>query len=183
MNIDTITVMMKNALLAAVCLTVLAACASTKSPMAMAMLYPAGSQTARGMVHLQDAGDQGVEVRVDLVGVPAGVHGFHVHEVGDCGNNGDNAKGHFNPMNMPHGAPDAVSHHSGDFGNVTADEKGEVHTTFTTHSISLKDGQSNNAIGRAIVLHGNPDDLTSQPSGNAGPRISCGVIQIMTGKM
>jgi Cu-Zn family superoxide dismutase len=86
-------------------------------------------------------------------------------------------------MNMPHGSPDAVSHHAGDFGNVTADEKGEVHTTFTTHSISLKEGQSNYVIGRAIVLHGNPDDLTSQPSGNAGPRVSCGVATVMSGKM
>jgi Cu-Zn family superoxide dismutase len=170
---------MKKAFIAA-SLFAAAACTSTKLPMGMAMLHPAGSQTARGMVHFQDAGDQGVEVKVDLTGVPAGVHGFHVHETGDCGNNGQNAGGHFNPMNMPHGAPDAVSHHAGDFGNVTADDKGEVHTTFTTHSISLKDGQSNFVVGKAVVLHGNPDDLASQPAGNAGPRISCGVVTLMS---
>ena len=161
----------------------LAACAHSRQPMGMAMLHPAGAQTARGMVHFQDAGDQGVEVKVDLAGVPAGVHGFHVHEKGDCGNNGQNAGGHFNPTGMIHGAPDAASHHAGDFGNVTADDKGEVHTTFMTHSISLKEGQSNNVLGHAIVLHANPDDLTSQPAGNAGARIACGVVEVMAGEM
>ena len=156
-----------------------AACAHTKQPMAMAMLHPAGSQTARGMVHFQDAGDQGVEVKVDLVGVSPGQHGFHVHEKGDCGNNGANAGGHFNPLSMPHGAPDAVSHHAGDFGNVTADAKGEVHTTFMTHSISLQPAQSTYVVGHAVVLHGGADDLTSQPAGNAGPRIACGVVELM----
>ena len=174
---------MKKTLIALAATAMVSACASSKGPMAMAMLHPSGSQTARGSVHFQDAGDQGVEVKVDLVGVPPGVHGFHVHENGDCGNNGANAGGHFNPMTMPHGAPEAVSHHAGDFGNVTADDKGEVHTTFTTHSISLKEGQSNYVVGHAVVLHGNPDDLTSQPAGNAGPRISCGVTTVMTGKM
>jgi Cu-Zn family superoxide dismutase len=161
----------------------LSACASSKAPMAMAMLHPSGSQTARGSVHFQDAGDQGVEVKVDLVGVPPGTHGFHVHEGTECGTNGAAAGGHFNPMTMPHGAPDAVSHHAGDFGNVTADDKGEVHTTFYTHSISLKEGQSNYVVGRTVVLHGNADDLTSQPAGNAGPRISCGVTTVMSGSM
>jgi Cu-Zn family superoxide dismutase len=161
----------------------LSACASSKAPMAMAMLHPSGSQTARGSVHFQDAGDEGVEVKVDLVGVPPGTHGFHVHEGTECGTNGAAAGGHFNPMTMPHGAPDAVSHHAGDFGNVTADDKGEVHTTFYTHSVSLKEGQSNYVVGRTVVLHGNADDLTSQPAGNAGPRISCGVTTVMSGSM
>ena len=173
---------MKKALIVLAAAT-LAACAHAPKPMAMAMLHPAGSQTARGMVHLQDMGTDGVEVKIDLLGVPAGVHGFHIHETGDCSNNGQNAGGHFNPGSMIHGAPDAQSHHAGDFGNVTADDKGEVHMTFMTHSISLTNGQSNNVIGRAVVLHGNADDLTSQPAGNAGPRISCGVITAMAGDM
>jgi len=80
---------------------------------------------------------------------------------------------------MVHGAPDAVSHHAGDFGNVTADANGEVHTRFTTHSISLTPNASINPVGRAIVLHAAADDLISQPSGNAGARIACGVIEIM----
>ncbi len=174
---------MKKTILVLVAIAALTACAHTKQPMGMSMLHPAGSQTSRGMVHFQDAGDLGVEVQADLVGVPPGVHGFHVHEKGDCGENGTNAGGHFNPGSMPHGAPDAASHHAGDFGNVTADDKGEVHVKFTTHSISLKADQSNYVMGRAVVLHGNPDDLTSQPAGNAGPRIACGVVELMAGDM
>jgi Cu-Zn family superoxide dismutase len=174
---------MKKTALALSALFVVAGCASTKRPMAMAMLVPAGSQSARGMVHLQELKGGGVEVDLDLMGVPAGVHGFHVHEVGDCGNNGQNAGGHFNPAGVIHGAPEAVSHHAGDFGNVTADASGNVKMKFTTNSISLKEGTSNYAVGRAIVLHANPDDLMTQPTGNAGGRIACGVVNVMAADM
>ena len=148
--------------------------------MAMATLSPSEGQTAKGTVHFQDQGDGSVEVVADLTGVPEGVHGFHVHEKGDCGNNGQNAGGHFNPSNMVHGAPDAQSHHAGDFGNVKAEDNGEVHTRFMTHSVTVKEGMMSVA-GHAVVLHGNPDDLVSQPAGNAGPRIACGVATLMTG--
>jgi len=92
--------------------------------------------------------------------------------------NGNAAAGHFNPTGAPHGAPDAASHHAGDFGNVTADANGEVHTTFTTHSITINSGATG-VVGHAIILHANADDLTSQPSGNAGARIACGVAEAM----
>jgi superoxide dismutase, Cu-Zn family len=158
-------------------------CAHSNLPGAMATLQPSSGQTAKGTVHLSDAGEGNVDVQVDLTGVPPGTHGFHIHEKGDCGNNGANAGGHFNPTSMVHGAPDAVSHHAGDFGNVTADSSGEVHTRFTTHSVSLKSGETNNPVGKAVVLHEKADDLVSQPSGNAGARIACGVIEIMPAGM
>ncbi len=158
-------------------------CAHSRGPMAMATLQPTSGQTAKGTVHFTDVGDGNIEVQVDLTAVPPGVHGFHIHEKGDCGNNAQNAGGHFNPTGMVHGAPDAVSHHAGDFGNVTADANGEVHTRFTTHSISLKAVDMTNPVGRAVVLHEKADDLVSQPSGNAGARIACGVIETMTGRM
>jgi len=158
-------------------------CAHSRGPMAMATLQPTSGQTAKGTVHFTDVGDGNIEVQVDLTAVPPGVHGFHIHEKGDCGNNAQNAGGHFNPTGTVHGAPDAVSHHAGDFGNVTADANGEVHTRFTTHSISLKAVDMTNPVGRAVVLHEKADDLVSQPSGNAGARIACGVIETMTGRM
>jgi Cu-Zn family superoxide dismutase len=157
----------------------LAACRSSRGPMATATLQPSEGQTAKGTVHFQDTAD-GTEVIVDLTGVPPGTHGFHVHEKGDCGNNGQNAGGHFNPTGMVHGAPDAVSHHAGDFGNVTTEPNGEVHTRFTTRSVTVKEGTSS-AIGHAVVLHASPDDLVSQPTGNAGARIACGVVTLMSG--
>ena len=162
-------------------LLTLIACSSSRGPMAMATLSPTSGQTARGTVHFQNAADGNVEVVFDLTGVPAGTHGFHIHEKADCGDDAKNAGGHFNPMNMVHGAPDAVSHHAGDFGNVTADANGEVHSRFLTHAIILTDG-TNSAIGHAVVLHANADDLASQPAGNSGPRIACGVIEVTTMK-
>jgi len=170
---------MKKTLISLAALLFILGCAHSRGPMATATLDSTSGSTAKGMVHLTDAGEGNVEVQVDLTGVPPGVHGFHIHEKGDCGNNAQAAGGHFNPTGMIHGAPDAVSHHAGDWGNVTADDKGEVHTKFTTHSVSLKSGDATSAVGHAIVLHANPDDLTSQPSGNAGARIACGVVQVM----
>jgi Cu-Zn family superoxide dismutase len=146
-------------------------------PKAMATLTPISGSTAQGTVHFQELNDGTVDVQADITGVPPGVHGFHVHDKGNCGDNGNAAGGHFNPLNMPHASPDAQSHHAGDFGNVTADAKGEVHTHFNTRSVTVHDGMTS-AVGHAVVLHANPDDLTSQPSGNAGPRISCGVVTL-----
>lgn len=174
---------MKKLLFVLIALVVVAGCAHLRGPMAVATLQPTTGQTAKGAVHIQDLGDGTVEVQTDLTGVPPGVHGFHIHEKGDCGNNALNAGGHYNPTGMIHGAPDAVSHHAGDFGNVTADANGEVHTRFTTHSISLKKDDAANPLGRAVVLHEKADDLTTQPTGNAGGRIACGVIETMAGDM
>jgi len=171
---------MKKLALLAIPVLAFASCGSGRGPTAMATLNPSEGQTAKGTVHFHDIGDGVTEVVVDLTGVPPGVHGFHVHEKGDCGNNGQNAGGHFNPTNMIHGAPDAQSHHAGDFGNVTADANGEVHTRIETHSVTVKSGPMS-AVGHAVVLHGNADDLVSQPAGNAGPRIACGVVTLMSG--
>lgn len=169
--------------LAAGALTLLfaASCASSPKPMAMTMLLPSTGSSPHGMVHFQETPD-GVEVRVDLTGVPPGVHGFHVHEKGDCADSGNAAGGHFNPTNMPHAAPDATSHHAGDFGNVTAEANGEIHTRFTTRSITVREG-TRSVVGRAVVLHASSDDLRTQPSGNAGRPIACGIVSVMAGSM
>ena len=151
-------------------------CAHSKAPMAMATLDSTSGSTAKGVVHLTDAGDGNVEVAVDLTGVPPGVHGFHIHEKGDCGNNAMNAGGHFNPTGMVHGAPDAQSHHAGDFGNVEADASGNVDETRMLHGITVSPGTTS-VVGRAVILHADPDDLKTQPTGNAGARIACGVVQ------
>ncbi len=163
-------------------LALFAACAHTKGPMAAAMLTPISGSHAHGTVHFQELSDGSVDVEADLTNVPPGVHGFHVHEKGDCSNNGMAAGAHFNPMNMPHGSPQDQSHHAGDFGNVTADEKGEIHVRFNTFSITVHPSTTS-VIGHAVILHENPDDLVSQPAGNAGARIACGIVQEMAGPM
>lgn len=169
---------MKKLVLLSALLLVAGACASMHSrASATATLAPISGSTAAGTVQFADLSDGRVQVKVNLTGVPAGVHGFHIHEKGDCGDNGNAAGGHYNPMGEPHAAPDVVPHHAGDFGNVTANAAGEVRTTFTTGSITVGDGPGT-AVGHAVILHANPDDLTTQPTGNAGARIACGVVTL-----
>ena len=175
--------MKKLALLSIPMLLALAACRTAKpGPMAQANLHPTSGSQAVGQVHFQQNADGSVEVMVDLKGVPPGEHGFHIHDKGDCGDNGNAAGGHFNPDAMIHSARDAVSHHAGDFGNVTADANGVVTTTFTTYSITVAPG-AKSVVGHAVILHANRDDLTTQPTGNAGARIACGIAESMAGSM
>ena len=169
---------MKKLVLFSCSLLVVAGCASmNRGPMATATLAPTSGSTAAGTVHLTQLGDGAVEVQVNLTGVPEGTHGFHIHERGDCGDNGNAAGGHYNPTGTPHGAPHADQKHAGDFGNVTANAQGNVATRFTTRSITVADGPIT-AVGHAIILHANPDDLQTQPTGNAGARIACGVVTL-----
>ena len=160
------------------------ACSSHKTgAMAMANLQPTATTGPAGMVHFTDQADGSTEVTIDITGLaPHSVHGFHIHENPSCADMGNGAGGHFNPTMAPHAAPTAVSHHAGDFGNVAADEKGEVHSHFTTNSVTAHAG-SISVLGHSVVLHANQDDLMTQPSGNAGARIACGVIVEMAGTM
>ncbi|HYM60388.1 MAG TPA: superoxide dismutase family protein [Thermoanaerobaculia bacterium] len=164
-----------------VLLVIAAGCASTASRLgASATLASTSGSTVSGSVHFTELKDGEVEVKADLTGLTPGMHGFHIHEKGDCGDNAKNAGGHFNPGSLAHGAPTDVSHHAGDFGNVTADAKGEVHTTFTTHSVTVAAGP-NSVVGHAVVVHEKDDDLKSQPAGNAGGRFACGVVALTGG--
>lgn len=167
---------MKKFAVPAALILMLAACATMNRPTATATLSPTSGSTAQGTVKFVQLADGAVEVSVELTGVPPGVHGFHVHDKGDCGDNGNAAGGHFNPATTAHGAPQADPHHAGDFGNVTADASGKVSTRFTTRSVTVEAG-ANSAVGHAVILHANPDDLTTQPTGNAGARIACGIVQ------
>ncbi|HYK01146.1 MAG TPA: superoxide dismutase family protein [Thermoanaerobaculia bacterium] len=169
---------MKKLVLFSISLLLLASCASMATgPSATATLISTSGSTATGTVNLAQLGNGSVEVSANLRGVPPGVHGFHIHEKGDCGDNGNAAGGHYNPSGTPHGAPNTDPHHAGDFGNVTADADGNVNTRFVTRSITVSEGPMT-AVGHAIILHANPDDLTTQPTGNAGARIACGVVQL-----
>jgi superoxide dismutase, Cu-Zn family len=169
---------MKKFVLFSITLLLFAACASTSmGPSASATLSSISGSTASGTVAFAQLGDGSVKVSVDLTGVPPGVHGFHIHDKGDCGDNGNAAGGHFNPATTAHGAPTADPHHAGDFGNVTADANGRVFTEFTTRSVTVEAGP-NSAVGHAVILHASPDDLVTQPTGNAGARIACGIVTL-----
>lgn len=115
-------------------------------------------------------------------GLTPGEHGWHLHEVGVCDPAGaepfESAGAHWDPTNMPHGAPDAADHHAGDFGNFTATADGLAETSITTSDFTLSEGPNSvfDADGAAIILHEGRDDLTTQPSGDSGARFACGVV-------
>ncbi len=118
----------------------------------------------------------GVRVVAHFEGVPEGEHGFHIHEFGDCSSgDGKSAGGHFNPTGLAHAGPDAEERHVGDLGNITADASGSAHADFVDPHLKLT--QDYSIIGKGVILHADPDDMTSQPTGAAGARISCGIIK------
>ena len=101
----------------------------------------------------------------------------HLHEHGDCGDTAKMAHGHWNPTNAQHGKWGSSSFHSGDIGNVKLDAKGKGTLTLTTDLWTLGGKPDKNILGRSVIIHGGMDDYVTQPSGNSGPRIGCGVIK------
>ena len=125
--------------------------------------------------------DDAVEVRYDLSGLSDGPHGFHVHQTGDCsadstGTPAGAAGGHFNPLASPHGAPSnaPARRHAGDLGNI--DAEGGRAVGVVVDSVLAFSGPTS-VLGKAILVHGGEDDLESQPAGDAGARVGCGVIE------
>lgn len=101
----------------------------------------------------------------------------HLHEHGDCGDNGKASHGHWNPTNAQHGKWGSASFHAGDIGNIKLDAKGHGSFTLTTDLWTLGGTSNKNVLGKAIIVHSGVDDYTTQPTGNAGGRIGCGLIQ------
>jgi superoxide dismutase, Cu-Zn family len=143
---------------------------------AICILQPLENSGVAGTVTFVQT-SAGVDIQAHLTGLKPGEHGFHIHEFGDCSaGDGSCAGGHFNPTGMPHGGPDSGKRHAGDLGNILADSHGKAEYQRLDKVIELDGPHS--IIGRSIVVHAGRDDLTSQPSGNSGGRIACGVIGI-----
>lgn len=149
---------------------------ATAGPLrAVAALHAAGDSKVAGVVTFTEVAD-GVRVDANITGLSPGKHGFHVHQFGDCSSADGSAAGdHFDPVKNQHGAPDATNRHAGDMGNIEADASGVAKLNYIDHTLSLVDGEKS-IIGRAVIVHAKADDLKSQPSGEAGGRIACGVI-------
>lgn len=142
---------------------------------AIAVLSPTQGNNVRGSVTFTKVRG-GVRVVADVVGLTPGAHGFHIHEKGDCSApDASSAGGHFNPTGMNHGAPDMDMRHAGDLGNLVADISGRARLTHVDRHMTMEG--PNSILGRGVIVHADPDDLKSQPSGNAGPRVACGVIK------
>ncbi len=158
-------------------LAVLAGCAALETtPQASTTLMPTRGNTASGTVRWVQHGDH-VQVTAVVTGLkPGQEHGFHVHEKGDCSSgDGLSTGGHFNPTGTPHG-PQHGPHHAGDLPALKADAQGRAEVTFHLDGVTLRAGATS-LIGRGLIVHAGPDDYTTQPTGNSGARIACGVIQ------
>lgn len=152
--------------------------AGTRLGTATATIEPrSGNTELAGTLFLAE-GDGTVTATLTVTGAPPGQHGAHIHAKGDCSApDGTSAGDHWNPTSGTHGAPDLATSHLGDLGNLTVDADGTGTLTIDNAKWSIGDGSATDVVGKAIVIHAAADDLTSQPSGNAGARIGCGVIQ------
>jgi Cu-Zn family superoxide dismutase len=151
------------------------AVASTRLAAATAVPQPDATHPVQGTLQFAQAGNT-VSVSGTITGLkPNAAHAFHVHEKGDCSAPDFSSAGsHFNPTGEPHGAHDAARHHLGDMPQLMADGSGAAQVSFTSASLAL-DGP-HGIVGKAVVVHRDPDDVNAQPVGNAGPRLACGVI-------
>lgn len=132
-----------------------------------------------GTITISEEGS-GIRLTGDLTALPVGEHGFHFHETGSCEAPGfDSAGGHFNPTTASHGTNHPEGPHAGDIPNITGAD-GSTNVDQTNSMVTLAEGQPNSlfdADGTALVVHADPDDYETQPSGNAGARIACGVVE------
>jgi Cu-Zn family superoxide dismutase len=143
--------------------------------MAVATLTPTQGHTARGLVMFHEMDGQ-LMVHAQLTGLkPGAEQGFHVHETGSCAStDGSSAGGHFNPGNQPHG-PQAAAHHAGDLPALKADAEGRVDQKIMLVGPTVKEGPAS-LVGRSVIVHAQADDYSTQPTGNSGARVACGVI-------
>jgi Cu-Zn family superoxide dismutase len=172
---------MRKSISAVACGALLAAgCAGMqeqKAATAVAQLQPRSGSNVSGTVKFTQIGDV-VRVTGEITGHTKGPKGFHIHEKGDCSDDkGMSTGGHFNPEKHTHGGPYDPTKHSGDLGNIVFNDQGIARIDFTVGDISVSKDAPDGIIGRAVIVHAATDDLKTDPTGNAGGRVACGVIQ------
>ncbi len=142
---------------------------------AVAVIHPTDGNSASGVVTFTQT-DDGVRIQANVSGLDAeSLHGFHIHEYGDCrASDATSAGGHYDPTDMPHGAPVDEERHMGDLGNLPANEDGVAELDYIDPKVELSGRHS--VLGLAVIVHAQRDDLVSQPVGDAGARIGCGII-------
>ncbi len=146
---------------------------------AIAVMHPTKGQKVEGTVTFTKVAN-GVRVEAHIHGLAAGNHGFHIHEFGDCSSpEGMSTGGHFNPEKADHAGPKTHKRHIGDLGNIEADNSG--HAKYDMVDDQLRFDGPTSIIGRGLIIHEKADDFKTQPTGNAGGRVSCGVIGVAKG--
>jgi len=147
------------------------------APAAAAQIAPTQGNTVTGALALAPSAE-GVHITGSIQGLkPDAEFGFHVHVKGDCtAPDASSAGGHFNPTQAQHGNPTGPTHHAGDMLNLKSDAQGVAQVDATAVGTSLNGDPGTDIMGKAIVVHESPDDYATQPSGNSGKRVACGVI-------
>lgn len=142
-------------------------------------LASASGSLVSGKLSVQPMGD-GVHLTGEIGGLGANAtHAIHIHEKGDCSAaDASSAGGHFNPSASAHGKVGSGAHHDGDMDNIVSNADGVARIDVHASSVTLGGGASNDVAGKAVVVHAAPDDYRSQPAGNAGARVACGVIRV-----
>ncbi|MBO9715819.1 MAG: superoxide dismutase family protein [Pseudoxanthomonas sp.] len=156
-----------------------AAPATSTAQQAVAVLASASGSRVSGKLTLAPMGG-GVHISGEVGGLPPNaLSGFHVHEKGDCSAiDASSAGPHFNPAASQHGRAGTAVHHAGDMDNIVADANGVARVNVHLLGVTLGDGGANDIAGRAVIVHAAPDDYQTQPAGNAGARVACGVIKV-----
>ena len=170
---------MKRVVTAAAAAVLLTACQTTPTePLrATAQLTPTKGNKTFGEATFEEVGGK-VRVVIFVQGLkPGQEHGLHIHEVGDCSSgDGMSTKGHFNPYNKPHAAHTSAERHAGDLPSLKANKEGRGNVQIDLDTITVAPGPAS-VVGRGVIVHADPDDFKTQPTGNAGARIACGVIR------
>jgi Cu-Zn family superoxide dismutase len=156
------------------------AAASSSASEAVAILASASGSLVSGRLVLTPMGD-GVHMTGEIGGLkPGDTRGFHIHEKGDCSAaDASSAGGHFNPGAQAHGRAGQGAHHAGDTDNLVADGNGVARVDAHLRGVTLGGGAANDIAGRAVIVHAAADDYSTQPTGNAGARVACGVIRVV----
>jgi Cu-Zn family superoxide dismutase len=153
--------------------------AIAKSAKAAATLEARSGSTANGKVTFTQHGNK-VAMKVEVSGLTPGLHAIHLHEKGDCSApDAASAGGHWNPTSENHGKWEHAPFHHGDIGNLVADAKGKAVLHMESELWTLGDGKPSDVVGHAVIVHAKEDDFTTQPTGNAGGRVACGVITMV----
>jgi Cu-Zn family superoxide dismutase len=144
---------------------------------ATATLEPRSGSNVRGTVTFTQVGDV-VRVSGQVTGHTKGPKGMHIHEKGDCSDHAAmHTGGHFNPGKTKHGGPYSEVKHAGDLGNINFNDAGVAKFSFAVGDISVSSTAANGIVGRAVIVHAAADDMKTDPTGNAGARVACGVIK------
>lgn len=145
---------------------------------ATATIAPTSGNSVVGMAIFTQTGDE-IMLTIEIQNASPGLHGVHIHENGDCSApDGKSAGGHWNPTDVEHGKWGEGEFHLGDIGNITVGEDGTGSIELTTDLWEIGTGSDVDVVGKGIIVHADADDFVSQPSGNAGARIGCGVITL-----